>query len=72
MCNAAAEVLRKGVAPDADTVDAAMIFGTGWAPFRGGPLHYAKVRGDVPETLRQLAEKHGARFDPDSGWDTLG
>ena len=53
-------------------VDAAMIFGTGWAPFRGGPLHYAKVRGDVPETLRQLAEKHGARFDPDSGWDTLG
>ena len=72
MCNAAAEVLRKGVAPDADTVDAAMIFGTGWAPFRGGPLHYAKVRGDVPETLRQLAEKHGARFDPDPGWDTLG
>jgi 3-hydroxyacyl-CoA dehydrogenase/enoyl-CoA hydratase/3-hydroxybutyryl-CoA epimerase len=72
MCNAAVEVLRKGVAPDADTVDAAMIFGTGWAPFRGGPLHYAKVRGDVPDALRRLAEKHGPRFTPDRGWDTLG
>ncbi|WP_238373334.1 3-hydroxyacyl-CoA dehydrogenase NAD-binding domain-containing protein [Heliomarina baculiformis] len=72
MCNAAVEVLRKGVAPDADTIDAAMIFGTGWAPFRGGPLHYARVRGDAPDALRRLAEKHGTRFDPDPGWDTLG
>ncbi|NKX29542.1 fatty-acid oxidation protein subunit alpha [Rhodobacteraceae bacterium R_SAG6] len=72
MCNAAVECLRKGVAADADTVDGAMIFGTGWAPFRGGPLHYAKVRADVPEALRRLEEKHGPRFAPDPGWTDLG
>ena len=72
MCNAAVEVLRKGVAPDADTVDAAMIFGTGWAPFRGGPLNYARVRADVPEVLRALEQRHGPRFAPDPGWGTLG
>jgi 3-hydroxyacyl-CoA dehydrogenase / enoyl-CoA hydratase / 3-hydroxybutyryl-CoA epimerase len=30
------------VAEDADHVDAGVIFGTGFAPFRGGPLHYRK------------------------------
>ncbi|MGO9983307.1 MAG: 3-hydroxyacyl-CoA dehydrogenase NAD-binding domain-containing protein [Rhodomicrobium sp.] len=32
--------LAEGVVPDADHVDAGVIFGTGFAPFRGGPLHY--------------------------------
>ncbi|WP_370208986.1 3-hydroxyacyl-CoA dehydrogenase NAD-binding domain-containing protein [Pararhodobacter marinus] len=69
MCNAAVECLREGVVDDADRLDAAMIFGTGWAPFRGGPMHYARVRGDVPDTLRRLEEQHGPRFAPDPGWD---
>jgi 3-hydroxyacyl-CoA dehydrogenase/enoyl-CoA hydratase/3-hydroxybutyryl-CoA epimerase len=33
-------VLREGIVTDADLVDAGLIFGTGFAPFRGGPLHY--------------------------------
>lgn len=33
--------LAEGVVADADHVDAGVIFGTGFAPFRGGPLHYA-------------------------------
>jgi 3-hydroxyacyl-CoA dehydrogenase/enoyl-CoA hydratase/3-hydroxybutyryl-CoA epimerase len=33
-------VLADGVVTDADLVDAGLIFGTGFAPFRGGPLHY--------------------------------
>jgi 3-hydroxyacyl-CoA dehydrogenase/enoyl-CoA hydratase/3-hydroxybutyryl-CoA epimerase len=33
-------VLREGIVADADLVDAGLIFGTGFAPFRGGPLHY--------------------------------
>ena len=33
-------VLADGVVADADLVDAGLIFGTGFAPFRGGPLHY--------------------------------
>jgi 3-hydroxyacyl-CoA dehydrogenase/enoyl-CoA hydratase/3-hydroxybutyryl-CoA epimerase len=32
--------LDEGVVETADLVDAGMIFGTGFAPFRGGPLHY--------------------------------
>jgi 3-hydroxyacyl-CoA dehydrogenase / enoyl-CoA hydratase / 3-hydroxybutyryl-CoA epimerase len=33
-------VLREGIVADADLVDAGLIFGTGFAPFRGGPLQY--------------------------------
>ena len=37
--------LVEGIVADADLVDAGAIFGTGFAPFRGGPLHYAGVEG---------------------------
>jgi 3-hydroxyacyl-CoA dehydrogenase/enoyl-CoA hydratase/3-hydroxybutyryl-CoA epimerase len=33
-------VLAEGIVPDAELIDAGLIFGTGFAPFRGGPLHY--------------------------------
>ncbi|MEM8573438.1 MAG: 3-hydroxyacyl-CoA dehydrogenase NAD-binding domain-containing protein [Pseudomonadota bacterium] len=39
----AARADAEGVVADADHVDAGVIFGTGFAPFRGGPLHYAKT-----------------------------
>ena len=38
--------LADGIVADADLVDAGAIFGTGFAPFRGGPLHYAATAGD--------------------------
>ncbi|MBV7378001.1 3-hydroxyacyl-CoA dehydrogenase NAD-binding domain-containing protein [Maritimibacter dapengensis] len=74
MLNACVEVLRQGIARNADQVDAAMIFATGWAPFRGGPLHYAKARGidEVTARLRALSDAHGPRFAPDPGWGDLG
>jgi 3-hydroxyacyl-CoA dehydrogenase/enoyl-CoA hydratase/3-hydroxybutyryl-CoA epimerase len=37
--------LAEGVVADADLADAGLIFGTGFAPFRGGPLNYLKSRG---------------------------
>src|SRR5215467_68826 len=37
--------LREGIVADEDTLDGAMIFATGFAPFRGGPMHYARSRG---------------------------
>jgi 3-hydroxyacyl-CoA dehydrogenase/enoyl-CoA hydratase/3-hydroxybutyryl-CoA epimerase len=37
-------VLAEGVVADAELVDAGLIFGTGFAPFRGGPLHYLESR----------------------------
>lgn len=36
--------LADHVVEDADLIDAGMIFGTGFAPFRGGPLHYAAAK----------------------------
>jgi 3-hydroxyacyl-CoA dehydrogenase/enoyl-CoA hydratase/3-hydroxybutyryl-CoA epimerase len=63
--------LREGVVADEDTVDGAMIFATGFAPFRGGPMHYAKSRGaaNIRRELERLSERLGDRFRPDPGWD---
>jgi 3-hydroxyacyl-CoA dehydrogenase/enoyl-CoA hydratase/3-hydroxybutyryl-CoA epimerase len=36
--------LKDGIVSDADLVDAGMVFGTGFAPFRGGPMHYLNSR----------------------------
>ncbi len=73
MVNTCVAILRERVAESVDIIDGAMIFGTGFAPFRGGPLHYARERGlgDVRDTLRALAAKHGPRFEPDEGWDLV-
>jgi 3-hydroxyacyl-CoA dehydrogenase/enoyl-CoA hydratase/3-hydroxybutyryl-CoA epimerase len=73
MVNECVACLREGIVADADLVDAAVIFGAGFAPFRGGPLTYARTRG-IPEVvarLTELAARHGARFAPDAGWGTL-
>ncbi|HUJ86316.1 MAG TPA: 3-hydroxyacyl-CoA dehydrogenase NAD-binding domain-containing protein [Burkholderiales bacterium] len=37
-------VLAEGIVADADLIDAGLIFATGFAPFRGGPLHYLQSR----------------------------
>ena len=43
--NEAKAALAQGIVADADLVDAGAIFGTGFAPFRGGPLNYAASSG---------------------------
>jgi len=73
MVNVCVACLREGIVENADLVDGAMIFGTGFAPFRGGPLNYARTRGpaEVVAVLRVLSQKHGERFTPDPGWETF-
>jgi 3-hydroxyacyl-CoA dehydrogenase/enoyl-CoA hydratase/3-hydroxybutyryl-CoA epimerase len=73
MSNVCVACLREGIVDDADAVDGAMIFGTGYAPFRGGPLNYARTRGpeNVAAALRALSQKFGGRFAPDPGWDSF-
>jgi 3-hydroxyacyl-CoA dehydrogenase/enoyl-CoA hydratase/3-hydroxybutyryl-CoA epimerase len=77
MVNEAVACLTEGVVKDADLLDAGVIFGTGFAPFRGGPLQYARDRGvnEITEALEQLAaefgEKGGARFKSHQGWQQL-
>src|SRR5262249_50631653 len=57
---------RGGRGGAAETIDLAMVLGTGWAPHRGGPLRYADDRGlaAVAEALAALAQRHGKRFAP--------
>ena len=73
MLNESAACLREGVVTEADLLDAAVIFGTGFAPFRGGPLAYARSRGvpAIVARLRELAARYGARFEPDAGWEQI-
>jgi len=73
LSNVCVAALREGIVDNADVVDGAVIFGTGYAPFRGGPLNYARTRGveNVVATLRALAEKFGGRFTPDAGWENF-
>ena len=73
LVNECVACLRDGIVADADLVDAGVVFGTGFAPFRGGPMHYARTRGiaAVVARLEELAAKYGARFQPDAGFRLL-
>jgi len=54
--------LREGVVADSDLLDAGMIFGTGFAPFRGGPMHYAASHAtteDSPESPIEAQVRSG-------------
>ena len=64
---------REGVVADADLLDGGVIFGSGFAPFRGGPLQYIREAGpqQLLNKLMTLAQSHGARFTPDPGWQEL-
>ena len=71
MVNEAVACLADGVVDDADLLDAGVIFGTGFAPFRGGPIQYARSEGadQLKARLEQLAQRYGDRFRPKNGWE---
>jgi 3-hydroxyacyl-CoA dehydrogenase/enoyl-CoA hydratase/3-hydroxybutyryl-CoA epimerase len=66
MINEAAFCLEEGVVARPAKLDLAMIFGTGFPPFRGGLLKHADEIGlaEVAGKLRGLVERYGARFAP--------
>ncbi|MFF2049162.1 3-hydroxyacyl-CoA dehydrogenase [Stenotrophomonas sp. HMSC10F06] len=72
LLNEAVACLHDGVVADADLLDAGVIFGTGFAPFRGGPIQYIRATGaDVlVERLKVLQQRYGDRFAPRPGWDS--
>ena len=73
LVNSALACKTEGVVEDADLVDAGVIFGTGFAPFRGGPIQYARQRGiqEVIQRMESLAASFGPRFAPHPGWKEL-
>ncbi len=71
--NEAVACVREKIVADADLCDAGVVFGTGFAPHRGGPIATIRARGKQ-EWLRiivDLKAHHGLRFEPDSGWDSI-
>ena len=73
MVNEAVACLADGVVGDSDLLDAGVIFGTGFAPFRGGPINYARERGveNTIARLKELESVYGERFTPHPGWSSL-
>jgi 3-hydroxyacyl-CoA dehydrogenase/enoyl-CoA hydratase/3-hydroxybutyryl-CoA epimerase len=66
MINESARCLEEGVVAEAADVDFGMIMGTGFAPFRGGPLRFADQMGigHVVMEMKRLAEHGELRFTP--------
>ncbi|MCA8996063.1 MAG: enoyl-CoA hydratase/isomerase family protein [Planctomycetaceae bacterium] len=66
MLNESTKVLAEGVVEEPRMVDLGMVLGTGFAPFRGGPMQCLKRWGPerVRERLEHLAEHLGPRFRP--------
>lgn len=66
MINEAALCLAEGIVAESQDVDLGMIMGTGFPPFRGGPLRYADAVGvdKVVATLEELSKIVGPRFAP--------
>ena len=73
MVNEAARCLEEEIVTEPTDVDFAMIMGTGFAPFRGGPLRYADGLGaeKVVGEMKRLAESGAAHFTPSALLQTL-
>jgi 3-hydroxyacyl-CoA dehydrogenase/enoyl-CoA hydratase/3-hydroxybutyryl-CoA epimerase len=71
--NEAVACIREGIVADADLLDAGVIFGTGFAPHRGGPINYLRSAGKekLLAEMKALEAKHGIRFAADPGWATI-
>ena len=66
LIHAAVDCLNEGVVSEPWMVDLGMVLGTGFPPFRGGPLKLREAWGcdTVRETLQQLSQQCGVRFEP--------
>jgi 3-hydroxyacyl-CoA dehydrogenase/enoyl-CoA hydratase/3-hydroxybutyryl-CoA epimerase len=73
LLNESVACLREQIVAESDLLDAGVIFGTGFAPFRGGPMNYLNSSGvkKQQQRLQQLQQRYGDRFQPDSGWNQI-
>ena len=70
LLNEAMVCLREQIVDGPDAVDAGMVYGTGFAPYLGGPMRYAESLGStgIGHSLYRLSQEYGERFAPDPGW----
>ena len=64
--NEAALMIEQGICDRPQDMDLAMIYGTGFPPYRGGILRYADSWGlkHIYEKLLELTDRYGKRFEP--------
>jgi 3-hydroxyacyl-CoA dehydrogenase/enoyl-CoA hydratase/3-hydroxybutyryl-CoA epimerase len=73
LLNESAACIDEKIVDEIDLLDAGIIFGTGFAPFRGGPLNYSLQKGidKITESMSQYESKYGERFNPVKGWKKI-
>lgn len=73
LINEATSCLRDKIVDNEDLLDAGVIFGTGFAPFRGGPIKYIHDTGkhQLQSNMEELKQQIGERFSQDSGWNLV-
>ncbi len=74
LVNESIACLREDVVADEGLLVAGIIFGTGFAPFHGRPLHYVHEYGSeaIQKRLHGLEYKYGKHFHADDGWAIVG
>jgi len=73
LLNEAAACLDEKIVDNKNLLDAGIIFGAGFAPFRGGPINYSDQRSanDLIQIMVQYGQQYGERFNPVPGWDII-
>ena len=73
LLNESAACIDEKIVDDRNLLDAGIIFGTGFAPFRGGPLNYSLEEGleAITESMKQYGSTYGERFKPVKGWKLI-
>jgi 3-hydroxyacyl-CoA dehydrogenase/enoyl-CoA hydratase/3-hydroxybutyryl-CoA epimerase len=73
LLNEATACLREGIVESDEMIDAGVIFGTGFAPFRGGPIHHIRHEGvnKLGKRMGELEKAFGKRFTADAAWEGL-
>ena len=73
LCNEAVACWGEKIVASADLIDAGMIYGVGFAPFRGGPMQYIRQTGvqTLEQQLLNFKQRYGERFAPNSYWEKL-
>ena len=73
LLNEAAACIDEKIVDNKDLLDAGIIFGTGFAPFRGGPMNYCLQTSvdDITQTMTEYGTQYGDRFNPVKGWSKI-
>lgn len=73
LLNEAAACIDEKIVDNKDLLDAGIIFGTGFAPFRGGPLNYSLQQSvdSLTQSMTQYGTDYGERFSPVEGWKLI-